>query len=143
MDLGATYIDLEIESASHYMKELKEHAESKGVEVIISYHNFEETPGQELLTRKLKACFEMGGDIAKVTTLVNSREDVLSLFSLFDLPGRKVVLGMGSMGRIIRIMAPYLGAEFTFASARRGVETAPGQLDFRQLVELYKVIDES
>jgi len=143
MDLGAAYVDLEIESAAHYLKELKDHAENKGVQVIISYHNFEETPGRELLTRQLKTCFEKGGDIAKVTTLVNSREDVLRLLSLFDLPGRKVVLGMGSMGRIIRVMAPYLGAEFTFASARSGGETAPGQLDFKQLVKLYKVIDET
>jgi 3-dehydroquinate dehydratase type I len=143
MDLGATYIDLEIESDADYLRELKGHAKNKGVQVIISYHNFEETPGGDVLVRQLKTCFEKGGDIAKVTTLVNSREDVLRLLSIFNLPGRKVVLGMGSMGRIIRVMAPYLGAEFTFASAGRGVETAPGQLDYRQLIELYKVIDET
>jgi 3-dehydroquinate dehydratase len=40
-------------------------------------------------------------------------------------------------------MAPYLGAEFTFASPGGGSETAPGQLDMKQLIELYKVIDKS
>ena len=62
---------------------------------------------------------------------------------MYDLPGKKVVIGMGEMGRITRIMAPYLGAEFTFASPTHGGETAPGQLNYGQLKDLYKVINES
>ena len=65
---------------------------------------------------------------------------MLELFTLYDLPGRKVVLGMGQEGRISRIMTPYLGSEFTFASAAQGEETAPGQFDFQQLTDIYKVI---
>ena len=59
------------------------------------------------------------------------------------MPGKKVILGMGSRGRITRLLGPYLGAEFTFASTGRNEETAPGQLSVQELIEIYKVIDES
>ena len=89
------------------------------------------------------ACYEKGGTIAKIATQVNGPEDIRNLLSLYHLPGRKVILGMGPQGRITRVMGPYLGAEFTFASTGQGGETAPGQLTVKQLSELYKVIDGS
>lgn len=143
MDLGAHYIDIELESTDEYIMELKSHAESKGTQLILSYHNFDETPGPDRLVQQLESCFKHGGDIAKVATAVNSREDLRHLIRLYENPGRKVVIGMGRMGRILRLVAPYLGAEFTFASPRKGLETAPGQMDLGQLLDIYKMIDES
>jgi len=81
--------------------------------------------------------------VAKIATQVGNRQDLLNLLSLYGLPGRKVVLGMGARGRIARVMGPYLGAEFTFASPGSGNETAPGQLSAAQLNAIYKVINAS
>jgi 3-dehydroquinate dehydratase-1 len=89
------------------------------------------------------ACYEKGGEIAKIATQVNAPYDIRNLLSLYDLPGKKVILGMGPLGRITRLMGPYLGAEFTFASAGEGGGTAPGQLTVKQLNDIYKVINES
>ena len=50
---------------------------------------------------------------------------------------------MGKLGRISRVMGPYLGAEFTFAAPGEGEETAPGQLSYDQLEAIYKVINKS
>jgi len=143
MELGARFVDAEIESSRDYLSELRDVAATRGTALILSYHNFDTTPEPVVLTEMLDRCFELGADIAKIATSVNTREDLLHLLGLFQLPGRKVVIGMGKMGRIIRIMAPYLGAEFTFASPQKGLETAPGQLDVMQLLEIYKMIDES
>jgi len=143
MDLGASFIDIEVESNEAFIKELVSYGEGCGSEVIISYHNFELTPGRQVLSQLMHKCYERGGAIAKIATRINSLEDTRNLLSLYDLKGRKVVIGMGSLGRITRIIAPYLGAEFTFASAGTGGETAPGQLSVYQLNELFKVIDES
>ena len=141
--LGATYVDLELESPVEFTEPLLEAADRHGCKVIISHHDFEETPGREILENKLEQCFERGGAIAKIATQVHKREDVINLLSLYSLPGRKVVLGMGAEGRITRVAGPYLGAEFTFASPGDGNETAPGQLDAEQLKAIYKVIDVS
>lgn len=143
MKLGATYADIEIETAAGEMEVLRNAAMKSGTSVIVSYHNFERTPDREDLESVMIACYEKGGDVAKIATQVIAPEDVRNLLSLYDFPGKKVILGMGSLGRITRVMGPYLGAEFTFASMGQGAETAPGQLSITQLIELYKVIDES
>jgi 3-dehydroquinate dehydratase len=121
MKLGADYVDIEIETPVSDLELLLGTARETGTEVIISYHNFERTADREDLESIMIACYEKGG----------------------DLPGKKVILGMGTRGRITRVMGPYLGAEFTFASTLGSGETAPGQLSFKQLNDIYKVIDES
>lgn len=138
--LGASYVDLEVESEDEFARRVSDAARAEGCQVIYSYHNFESTPGKEELQNILTQCFERGGDVAKIATAVRSGEDVTNLFSLFSLPGRKVVLGMGEQGRITRVAGPYLGGEFTFASPGDGQETAPGQLSLSQLQTIYKMI---
>lgn len=140
MKLGADYVDIEIETPAGEMELLINAARHSGTKVIISYHNFLRTADREELESVMLACYEKGGEIAKITTLVNAPEDIRNLLSLYDLPGKKVILGMGPQGRITRVMGPYLGAEFTFASTQEGGETAPGQLSVKQLIEIYKVI---
>jgi 3-dehydroquinate dehydratase-1 len=81
--------------------------------------------------------------VAKVSTKVQSTEDVINLFSLYSQPGRKVILGMGPQGRITRVAAPFLGSEFTFASPFEGVETAPGQMSAGQLKAIYNLLNGS
>ena len=143
INLGSSFIDIEIESSASYVDELSSFASLKGSGVIVSYHNFQQTPDPAELQRILKTCYAMGGNIAKIATQVNDQQDIRKLLSLFEVEGRKVVVGMGSMGRITRIMSPYLGAEFTFASISREGETAPGQLTVTQLKEIYNMIDVS
>lgn len=143
MKLGATYVDIEIETSAADMEILNSAARQAGTTVIISYHNFKRTVDREDLESVMIACYEKGGEIAKIATQVNAPEDIRNLLSLYDLPGKKVILGMGPQGRITRVMGPYLGAEFTFVSTAEGGETAPGQLTVKQLNDIYKVIDES
>lgn len=143
MDLGATYVDVELESTDSYLQALIEHARSCQTKVILSYHNFELTPEREELETLMKRCYERGGDLAKIAVQVNGPEDVKRLLNLYNHPGKKVVLGMGKLGRITRVAGPYLGAEFTFAAPGEGAETAPGQLSYNQLKGIYKAIDAS
>jgi 3-dehydroquinate dehydratase type I len=143
MKLGATYVDLELETPPGEMEGLTSTAAKERTRIIVSYHNFKRTADREDLESLMIACYEKGGEIAKIATKVNAPEDIRNLLSLYDFPGKKVILGMGPLGRITRVVAPYLGAEFTFASTTEAGETAPGQLSVKQLKDLYKVIDNS
>ena len=143
MDLGANFIDIEIESTDDYLRTLIAHAHQSGAKTIISYHNFEATPDVKELEELLQKCYERGGDVAKIAVQMNTLKDVHHLLGIYNLPGKKVVLGMGKLGRITRLMAPYLGAEFTFGAPGTGIETAPGQFSYNQLTDIYKVIDKS
>lgn len=125
---GASMVDIEYESAEGYRKELMEYARRYHCDVIISYHNFEFTPETAKLEKIMKDSFAMGADVVKIATMVNQNRDNSRLLSLYHLPGRLVALGMGELGKITRIVAPFLGAEFTFASPDGGDATAPGQI---------------
>jgi len=140
VNLGASFVDLEIESSTDYYREMAGYAVEHGCQVIVSYHNPELTPGRDQLAVILGKAYEMGAAVAKIATEVRSREDIRHLLSLYDLPGRKVVIGMGAGGRITRVAAPFFGAEFTFASLDSGSETASGQLTISQFNEIYHII---
>lgn len=140
VDRDAAFLDLEIESSPEYFRELAGYAVEKGCQVIVSYHNHELTPGGDQLKSILEKAYQMGASVAKIATQVNTMEDIGSLLSLYELPGRKVVIGMGERGRITRVAAPYLGAEFTFAAPEEGPGTAPGQLTYRRLKKIFQTI---
>ena len=61
---------------------------------------------------------------------------------LYQEDTRMAVIGMGRLGLITRVAAPFMGAEFTFASPEQGRETAPGQIDREKLTELIYQIRE-
>jgi 3-dehydroquinate dehydratase-1 len=143
LELGAAYVDLETESPDGFLSDIRQTADNYRAGVIVSYHNFERTPGREDLESVMIGCYEKGGDIAKIATRVNGSDDLLNLIALYGLPGQKVIIGMGEQGRILRIVSPYLGASFTYASLEEGEETAPGQLSMKQMNDIYKVIDKS
>jgi 3-dehydroquinate dehydratase type I len=141
--LGVSFVDVEIETDEHMISALKDLTLQHKSEVIISWHDFNSTPDKAILVSILESCYRKGGDIAKIASMVNSREDMLRLLSLYSEPGRKVIIGMGEMAGITRIAAPFLGAEFTFASSGKSEETAPGQLTVEELLTIYKIVKPS
>jgi len=137
---GADYIDVEIDSEENFMNEIKEITRHSNAELIVSYHNFELTPSSDTLESLLTDCFVAGADVAKIACRVYSPSDAARLLSLYTISGRKVIIGMGKAGRITRIAASFLGAEFTFASSATGEGTAEGQLIYDEMKEIIKKI---
>jgi 3-dehydroquinate dehydratase type I len=141
MNAGANMIDLEIDSPLELRNELKEYAHSKNCTLILSHHNYDLTPGTAMLRIMMEECYKNGADIAKIACKVNSNQDNARLLSLYAFPGRKVILGMGQLGRITRLAALNLGAEFTFAAPDEGSNTAPGQLTLKEFQEIHSILN--
>ena len=137
---GAAFVDIEIESKPEFTNELVAFAKQYNTTVIISYHNFEQTPSSAELAEIIKNCFDLGADIAKIATMVKSNQDNARLLSLYDTKKKIVVLGMGQLGKITRLMAPYLGSPFTFASLDEASATAPGQITAFRLKQMLEQI---
>lgn len=141
---GAKYVDLEIESSAAFKSELIKEARKKGCLIILSYHNYQETPSKKELSRIAGDCFCSGADIAKIACRINSSVDVLALFSLYGSQkarqGKILAIGIGEKGKITRIAAPLLGAPFTYASFKEGSETAEGQLDRKTLERIFNLM---
>jgi 3-dehydroquinate dehydratase-1 len=130
---GAKYVDLEYESNEKYRKGLINYAHKNNCDVIISYHNYKITPNVEELYGILKECFEYGADIAKIVTTACTNLDNSKILTLYNYPGRIIAFCMGDLGKLTRVIVPFMGAEFTFASMDEGDATAPGQIKFSNL----------
>lgn len=135
IEAGARFADLEIEAPAAMSKNFQRLCRRNGTEIIRSYHNFEETPEDEVLNMALARCFRYGADIAKIVTTCHDSEDARRIESLYsvvleDIPslqGRLIAFGMGEEGRTTRIECLRRGAPFSYAALTPQEATAPGQ----------------
>lgn len=140
IEAGAAYVDIEVESNEHYKNALIQKAHSSECRVIISYHNFEKTPHVAELEHIINWCFDSGADIAKIACHVHSERENARLLGLLDETRSLVVVGMGNKGKASRILAPFLGSLFTYASLTKGMETAEGQIDLKTLTAIFQTL---
>ena len=133
IESGAEYVDVEIESEKAFKDEIIACAKKHNCSAIVSYHNYDKTPSADELQKIIDTCFEQGADVAKVATMVNKVEDNAVILSMLKSGKRIVSIGMGELGKITRVAAPFLGAEFTFASSTEQQATAPGQISNKEL----------
>ncbi|MBN1117593.1 MAG: type I 3-dehydroquinate dehydratase [Bacteroidales bacterium] len=143
VDCGAEYIDIEIETPEVQRTELVNYARERNCRVIISYHNFKETPGLRELYALVDKCFEFGADVAKLATMVKSKEDNARLMALYSTGKAVVSLGMGEIGKVTRLTSLMLGAEFSFAAQDDGRITAPGQITYSAMKKLIEQIKQT
>ncbi len=136
IEAGARYVDVEYEAEEKHRRSITDYARKHQCKIIISYHNFLKTPPAKELHHIVNECFSMGCDIAKVVTQVNTNADAANLLSLYSINKPLVAFGMGDAGKLTRVVAPLLGAEFTFASMDNGVATAPGQIRYHTMKEI-------
>lgn len=109
--------------------------------VVLSHHDFEETPPAARLDDIVARGAKAGADVVKIAALVRNADDLVTLAALFDRHRSRplVVIGMGPQGRLTRVLFPAFGSLFTFASLER--KTAPGQLGLDETIaELRKYL---
>ncbi len=134
---GADYVDLEIEGEVVFQKRVIQLAKERGTTVIISYHNYSNTPPRSILIKIIKQAIDRGADLVKIATMVDHPLENSRLLGLLD-QYPVIVVGMGVLGQITRVAAPLLGAPFTFAAQDQGAIAAPGQLKGSELKAIWK-----
>ncbi len=107
--------------------------------IILSYHNFHETPAPEML-RKIIENMRNYADFCKIATRVNSEAENAILASMLSLEGNIIAIGMGNLGRILRVSNILFDSKITFATLSRAEITAPGQLSFEEMVNFYRIL---
>ncbi|NMC64069.1 MAG: type I 3-dehydroquinate dehydratase [SAR324 cluster bacterium] len=140
---GVAYVDLELEASDMQQIVINACAQCKNTSLIISYHNFIETPDSITLEEIVHACSSKGADIVKIACMVQDSSDNLRLLSLLQLQRRLIVVGMGEKGKITRIAAPLLGALWTYVALEEGKETAEGQLSLSDYSDIMNKLSES
>jgi 3-dehydroquinate dehydratase I len=138
----AAYVDLELMAPAQSLKRLQTGMEHASTRLILSWHNFKQTPERPELVDKLKAMQENGAHIGKVVTMASDFHDVLRVLQLQEDAARMnfplIAFCMGRPGVISRLATLELGGFMTYCSANDGEATAPGQLSAAALREIYK-----
>ncbi len=134
---GVEYVDLEADVAS----QIPRYGKTKR---IVSYHDFDETP--ENLVDLHAAMADEDADIVKIATMANRFSDNMRMIDLVrnaKIP--TIGICMGEIGMITRLLADRLGSPFTYATFNEGRKMAPGQLDWKEMRDLYRFseIDEA
>ena len=96
----------------------------------------DETP--ENLEELHEAMAEEDADIVKIATMANSFSDNMRMINLVKNAKAEDQICMGEMGVLTRILANRLGSPFTYATFSSGRQIAPGQLDWKEMKQLYR-----
>jgi len=128
---GAEYVDFEEDIASSVPR----YGNTKR---IVSYHNFNETPDNlESLHADMAA---KDADIVKIATMANGFADNVRMMELVkNAKVPTIGICMGDIGMPTRILASRFGSPFTYATYSAERTLAPGQLNYKQMMDLYRV----
>lgn len=135
---------IDIELRTKIRDEVIKIAKNAGKAIIVSEHDFKETPPDSKLEEMLSLSRSCGADITKIATYGNSLEDVSRLIR-FALNTSKecpvVCISLGEKGQISRVIAPIIGSCLSYGYIEKPV--APGQSSVLSLnKELKKYISE-
>ena len=125
----------------HVVDRAREH----GIAVVVSTHDFTETPDRERLRDLLDAASERG-DVAKLAVTATDVTDVLDLLTVTAEATRDgqavATMAMGEVGRHSRVVTPLYGSRIGYAPLDRERATAPGQYDLETFRTLYETLRE-
>jgi 3-dehydroquinate dehydratase-1 len=130
------FLDIEL-STLKSNDELADYLDGQSVSLLVSYHNFTETPEIEILKDILNE-MRIYSNYNKVVTSAKTIDDSIKMLDLYEnLNGLNLIaFAMGDLGIMTRILCTVVGdAPFTYAASKETI--APGQLNLKILRKIY------
>ena len=153
-DYGKTYqaylqqpfmdmLDVEMFRDQQIVKDTVRMAHAKKVLIVMSNHDFQKTPSESEIIKRLLQQDELGADILKIAVMPQNKQDVFTLMNAtlkVSQQSKKPLLtmSMGKLGTISRIATANMGGSFSFGMI--GEASAPGQIDVTQLKQFLKTV---
>jgi len=137
---GASFIDLDIRRSDELIKKVSELAAENTCKLIISYHNYEETPSLNDLSEIYTRAQKYQPYLVKICTTINSLSDNSTVLSLYQKYDKIIAFGMGEMGKITRLTSLYCGAPYTYTSVSQELITAKGQMTVDTFTQLDAIL---
>lgn len=130
------FIDLDMNKHSKIIKRVKNL--NPKIKIIISYHNFKNTPDIKFLEKIARQMRSKGADIIKIATTARNFTDSLRMLAFLDQQTKKgykaICLCMGKQGQLTRIAGHLFGNFLMYASLKKSDKTAEGQLTIKEYV---------
>lgn len=132
---GPDLLDVELSAGEDRVQRILASAHRRGTGVIVSRHDFAETPPPEEMRRVLRRMKELGADLPKLAVTPQSAADVLALMTVTEEMSRElgpvITMSMGALGKLSRVSGGLTGSCLTFGAGRNA--SAPGQLNAEDL----------
>lgn len=134
IELKPEFFDLEYDLPFHFIEKI--YSQFPEIKLILSYHNFEETPKDlERIYQKMRETPAFYYKIAVASK--NCLETLQLICWAKKSQPHLIAISMGEHGQLSRILAPMLGYPITYASLEEDQISAPGQLSAKTLVDRY------
>ena len=118
-------------------KNLKNYLKNAETDILVSWHNFRQTPNISTLKKKLLQMKKFSNNI-KIVTMAKSIYDASTILSLYNNNDVKLIaFSMGNYGRISRLLCLLLGSPYTYVSLGRSV--APGQFSLDEVKSIFTI----
>lgn len=139
LNLKPIYVDIDSELPEEIKKEVSEWVKASNADLMLSYHNFDETPEFEVLMEVISKLKSEGADVVKIACMAQQEEDNLIVMDLYREHDRLVAFCMGEEGRESRVTSLFFGEKMTYAAASEDNLVAPGQLTYGKLSDLLNI----
>lgn len=111
---------------------------------LFSYHNFDGLPSEDNLLKLILEMKKVGVKKAKIVCMCRTLEESFNLLKLIFFAKKEgielIAFGMGEKGRLSRILSLFYGSPFTYVVLSKKEAVAPGQLDIRSAIKVYRAI---
>lgn len=154
VDYGKTYqaylknpfmdwLDVEMFRDQKVVSEIVQKAHQKKVLIVMSNHDFQKTPSQDEIEKRLLKQDQMGADILKIAVMPNSKQDVFTLMNATLKVSQQttkplLTMSMGQLGTISRVATANMGGSYSFGMI--GQASAPGQIDVTKLKQILQTV---
>lgn len=136
-------IDYEIDNNLEHIKNLREVSKKHQKKLVLSHHNFEDTPTKIEIIKHLSKMAFHNADVAKAAYMPKNHEDVMNLLNatrdakkLLEIP--LITISMGDIGVMSRVLGWVYGSVLTFAVGEKS--SAPGQISIESLQEMIGMV---
>ena len=140
-------IDIQMMMDVSRVRRLVKLAHARGTAVVMSNHNFHETPPEDVLIARLRLQQSLGADILKIAAMPKHPGDTIQLmqatWKMYSIYAERPLLtmSMGSTGLVSRVSGQLTGSSLSYGSI--GSASAPGQLDAEDLQKVLSIIASS
>lgn len=154
VDYGKTYqaylknpfmdwLDVEMFRNQKVVSEIVQKAHQKKVLIVMSNHDFQKTPSQDEIEKRLLKQDQMGADILKIAVMPKSKQDVFTLMNATLKVSQQttkplLTMSMGQLGTISRVATANMGGSYSFGMI--GQASAPGQIDVTKLKQILQTV---
>jgi 3-dehydroquinate dehydratase I len=139
-------VDFEMNNDPTHIAQVRAAAHAHGVQLLLSFHNFQSTPAQAVLCERFAQAQALGADVAKIAVMPQRLEDVLAVLAAtlessqkLDIP--LVSMSMGGYGAVTRLFGWVFGSAMGFAVG--AATSAPGQVPIEDMDTVLAIVQKS